>query len=421
MTMTRTKDTTVLSVIHEVCCGLDIHKESISACMIFSDEHGNMRTEYQEFDAFTDELIRLRTWLVDYECPIVAMESTGIYWRPLHNVLEGHVEVILVNARHVKNVPGRKTDMSDSQWLAGLLRVGLLKGSFIPPKEVRHWRDLSRYRRALVKRSGDAKRRTHKLLESANIKIDSVASQLFGVTARNLMNLLVKDDAELTESDVEFCLKGSLKSKGAELFRAVKGYIEDHHRWLLNEMLQEVDQLEEQISRVNARLRSMLSDNEDLIDRLDEVPGISFVSAYAIIAEVGPTLETFDTAAALCSWAGVCPGNNQSAGKRLTGKIRVRKRHIKTILTEVAWAGIKEKQSYYRAKYFSLRSRLGPKKAITAIAHRILKAVYHIIKHGATFKELGEDYLLNLNKSSKLNYLSRQAQKLGFILVSAPK
>jgi transposase len=190
MTMTRTKDTTVLSVIHEVCCGLDIHKESISACMIFSDDQGNMRTEYQEFDAFTDELIRLRTWLVDYECPIVAMESTGIYWRPLHNVLEGHVEVILVNARHVKNVPGRKTDMSDSQWLAGLLRVGLLKGSFIPPKEVRHWRDLSRYRRALVKRSGDAKRRTHKLLESANIKIDSVASQLFGVTARNLMNLL---------------------------------------------------------------------------------------------------------------------------------------------------------------------------------------------------------------------------------------
>jgi transposase len=266
MTTTRTKDTTILSVIHEVCCGLDIHKESISACMIFSDEQGNMRTEYQEFDAFTDELIRLRAWLLDCECPIVAMESTGIYWRPVHNILEGYVEVILVNARHVKNVPGRKTDMSDSQWLAGLLRVGLLKGSFIPPKEVRHWRDLSRYRRALVKRSGDAKRRTHKLLESANIKIDSVASQLFGVTARNLMNLLVKDDSELSESDVESCLKGTLKSKGTEFCRAVKGYIEDHHRWLLNEMLQEVDQVEEQISRVNARLRSMLSDNEDLID-----------------------------------------------------------------------------------------------------------------------------------------------------------
>jgi transposase len=297
--------------------------------------------------------------------------------------------------------------------------VGLVRGSFIPPKEVRQWRDLTRYRRSLVEAAGDAQRQVHKLFESANIKIDSVASQLFGRTGRNLMQLLRRGHVEPSLAEVENCLKGKLKAKGAELHRAVQGFFTEHHRWMLNEMLERIEHLEEQIARVAARLSDMLQPHEQLIAALDEIPGISYVTAHAIVAEIGTTLHAFVTSAALCSWAGVCPGNNESAGKRHSTRNPVRKNHLRTILIEVAWAAVKTKDSYYRAKYFSLRSRLGPRKAIMAIAHRILKAIFHVVKHGRPFKDLGPDYLVDLNKQSKINYLVRQATKLGFRLVPA--
>jgi transposase len=296
------------------------------------------------------------------------------------------------------------------------LRVGLLKGSFIPQKHVRQWRDLTRYRRSKIEDLGDAKRQVHKLFETANIKIDSVASQLFTRTGRNLMELLLKKDRELTLEEVTTCLRGTLQSKGKELYRAIRGFFEDHHRWLLEKMLANVDHLEHLINDIQVRLRSLLEPYEDAIDRLNEIPGIDFISAYSIISETGPTLSTFPNTASLCSWAGVCPGNNESAGKRHSGRSPVRKGTLKTILIEVAWAAVRAKRSYYRAKFFSLRSRLGPKKAIVAIAHRILKAIYHVLKHGAKFQDLGEDYLGNLYKNSKLNYLIRQAGKFGYIL-----
>ena len=414
--MTQQQNTSILRVMHEVCCGLDVHKKLINACLITTDENGQEDSELKVFQTFTDDLYRLRDWLLDHNCPIVAMESTGIYWRPVHNILEGFFEVILVNARHFKNLPGKKTDMSDSHWICGLLRVGLLKGSFIPQKHVRQWRDLTRYRRSKIEDLGDAKRQVHKLFESANIKIDSVASQLFTRTGRNLMELLLRKDQELTLEEVKECLRGTLKSKGEELYRAIQGFFEDHHRWLLEKMLSNVDHLEHLINDIQVRLRSLLQPYEDVIDRLNEIPGIDFISAYSIISETGPTLSTFPNTASLCSWAGVCPGNNESAGKRHSGQSPVHKGNLKTILIEVAWASVRAKRSYYRAKFFSLRSRLGPKKAIVAIAHRILKAIYHVLKHGAKFKDLGEDYLSNLHKNSKLNYLIRQAGKFGYTL-----
>ena len=351
--MTGAKDTTGLDILHDMCCGLDIHKKSISACVIVTDERGKQMSEVQEFGTFTDDLFRLKQWLLDYRCSIVAMESTGVYWRPIHNVLEDHFQIVLVNAHHIKNLPGRKTDISDCQWIAQLLRVGLLRGSFIPSKEIRQWRDLTRYRASLVHAAGDAKRQTHKLLESANIKIDSVASELFGRTGRNLMLLLTKSDGSLTQSEVETCLKGTLKKKAPELFRAVQGFFTNHHRWLLTEMLDRVQRLEEQIARIHARLNSMLQSHEAVMERLMEIPGISRVSAHAIVAEIGVTLNEFPKAAALCSWSGVCPGNNQSAGKRHTGRSPVRSSHLRTVLTEVAWAAVKKKESYYRSKYYS--------------------------------------------------------------------
>ena len=203
--MTRTKDTTVVSVLHPVCCGLDIHKQFVTACLMTIDSMGKETSLLESFGTFTDDLVRLREWLLEHECPIVALESTGVYWRPVHNLLEGYLNVVLVNARHIKNLPGRKTDMSDCQWIATLLRVGFLKASFIPPKTVRHWRELTRYRRSLVEALGDAKRQAHKLLESSNIKIDSVVSDLFGKTGRNLMDLLLKDHDELTLQAVHTC------------------------------------------------------------------------------------------------------------------------------------------------------------------------------------------------------------------------
>jgi transposase len=415
--MTQQQNTSILRVMHEVCCGLDVHKELINACLITTDENGHEDSELRVFQTFTDDLCRLRDWLLDHNCPIIAMESTGIYWRPVHNILEGFFEVILVNARHFKNLPGKKTDMSDCLWICGLLRVGLLKGSFIPQKHVRHWRDLTRYRRSKTEDLGDVKRQVHKLFESANIKIDSVASHLFSRSGRNLMELLLEKDRELTLEDVRKCLKGTLKSKSQELYRAVQGFFEEHHRWLLEKMLAHADHLEHLITDIQVRLRSLLEAHEDTIDRLIEIPGISFISAYAIISETGPTLLTFPNTASLCSWAGVCPGNNESAGKRHSGRSPVRRGNLKTILIEVAWGAVRTKGSYFRAKFFSLRSRLGPKKAIMAIAHRILKAIYHVIKHGEKFKDLGEDYLNDLHKKSKIDYLIRQAGKFGFKLM----
>ena len=416
--MTRTKDTTVVSVLHPVCCGLDIHKQFVTACLMTIDSMGKETSLLESFGTFTDDLVRLREWLLEHECPIVALESTGVYWRPVHNLLEGYLNVVLVNARHIKNLPGRKTDMSDCQWIATLLRVGFLKASFIPPKAVRQWRELTRYRRSLVEALGDAKRQAHKLLESSNIKIDSVVSDLFGKTGRNLMDLLLKDHGELTLQAVHTCLRGRLKPKATELFRAVQGFFDDHHRWMLRQMLESVDQQEANLAKVESRLRNLLQPHDELIDRITQIPGIGATSAYAILSETGSTLESFPNAGALCSWAGVCPANNESAGKRRSTRSPVRRSHLRTHLVEAAWGAVKTKSSYLRSKYFSLKSRLGPKKAIMAIAHRILKALYYIIKQGDSFRDLGENYLIELRRRSITSYLSRQAKKLGMVMVS---
>jgi transposase len=417
--MVQKNDSGIVNVVHPICCGLDVHKEKISACLLIGDAFGGQNVEVEEFGTFTDDLIRMRSWLLDHDCPIAAMESTGIYWRPVHNVLEGYMEVILVNARHIKNVPGRKTDISDSKWLAGLLRHGLLKGSFIPPREVREWRDLTRLRRTYVESLGDYKRRTHKLFESANIKIDSVVSDLFGVTGRNLMRLLSEGRPVLSPKDVEGSLKGKLKAKREELFRSIQGFFMDHHRYVLSSLLRTIEGLEREIEAINDRLRKVMSSREPLLERLMEVAGISEVSARAILAETGPTMDSFKTSAALCSWAGLCPGNNESAGKRHSGKSPVKKHHLKTIMIEVAWAAVKVKGSYYREKYYRLKARRGSRRAIVAIAHRLLKAIFHIVRDGVSFRDLGQQFLDRRNGgASKVKRLKEQAQALGYKLVA---
>lgn len=414
--MTRKDDTKIIEIVHPVCCGLDVHKKSISACVLFRDEDGREKQDIEVFGTFTDDLMRLRAWLMDHECPVAAMESTGIYWRPVHNVLEDAVHVVLVNARDIKNVPGRKTDISDSRWLAGLLRHGLLRGSFIPSKEVRQWRDLTRLRKKYVHTVGDYRKRTHKLFESANIKIDSVVSDLFGTTGRNLMNLLASGTS-WTKKDIRLCIRGRLKDKEEALYRSIQGFFSDHHRFILHHLLATIDMLEKEIEALDSRIRDMMHDHNELLGRMAEAAGIAEVSSCDILAEIGPDLLSFPTAEALASWAGLCPGNNESAGKRKSGKSPVRKHHLKTIMTEVAWAAVKKKGSYFKDKYYRLKARRGSKKAIIAVAHRILVGIYHVIRKGVRFRDLGDNYLTQRSKLFTLIRLQKQAQSLGFILV----
>jgi len=395
---------------------LDVHKESVSACIIFPDDKGEEQYDVKVFGTFTDDLMRLRDWLAEHNCPVVAMESTGVYWRPVHNVLEDSVDVVLANARDMHNVSGRKTDIGDSKWIAGLLRHGLLKSSFIPPQDVRQWRDLTRLRKKYVHTVGDYRKRTHKLFESANIKIDSVVSDLFGVTGRNLMQLLVAD-RKLTLSDIQTCVRGKLKGKEAELFRSIQGFFTDHHRFVLKMILETIATLEVQIEALDLQIRCAMKEHEALLDRMKQAPGIADVASREILAEIGPILDSFPKDTSLVAWCGLCPGNNESAGKRKSGRSPVRKNHLKTIMTEVAWAAIKKKDSYFKDKYYRLKARRGAKRAIVAIAHRILLGIYHVIKDGADFRDLGGDYLTLRNKSQKVSHLRKQALSLGFDLV----
>ena len=415
--MTKNKDTTTISIVHPVCCGLDVHKKLISACLITLDREGKEQSEIREFGTFTDDLITLRDWLLKNKAPIVAMESTGVYWRPVHNILEGYIKVILVNARHIKNVPGRKTDIKDSKWLASLLRHGLIRGSFIPEKKVRQWRELTQLRRSYTRSLGDYKRRVHKLFETANIKIDSVVSDLFGVTGRNLINLLCDHESQLELDSIEDCARGSLKSKVVELHRSIQGFFEDHHRFQLKTLMRTITAIEDEIASITERLTNLMEPHQDLLDRLDDVPGIDKVSSQSIISQIGVTLDDFSSENALSSWSGLCPGNNESAGKRKSGKTAVRKHPLKMIMVEIAWAAIKKKGSYYKVKYYQLKSRRGAKKAIVAIAHRILKAIYYIIKYGKTFNDLGEDYLRRKNRVKNFNSLKKAARQFGFYLL----
>ncbi len=407
-----------ISLLYPVCCGIDVHKEVIVACLRTVNKKGEKVEEIREFSGFTDDLQLMHEWLHANNCPIVAMESTGVYWRPVHNILEDSINVILVNARHFKNVPGRKTDISDSKWLAELLQFGLLRGSFIPSKEVRDWRELARIRKKMTKDLGDYKRRAHKVFETANIKIDSVASDLFGVTGRNLIDYLCSSQ-EITLAGVEKRTKGKLRNKMGELYRSLQGFFRDHHRFEILSFLKIIKCLEEQIVFITAKLESLMNDHDELLFRLKEIPGIQDVAAQSVLAELGSDLSMFANENILSCWAGVAPGNNQSAGKRYSGRSPVKKHPLKEVLIEIAWSAIKKKGSFYKDKYYRLKARRGAKKAIVAVAHRILKAIYFIIKHGAVYKELGGEYLEERRQKKKMSFLIRQAKAMGYELTPA--
>lgn len=399
-----------------VSCGLDVHKKTITACLITTKNNGETKTEFRTFSTMTHEIENLSKWLVENNCTRAAMESTGQYWKPVFNILEEvNIKVILANARYIKNLPGRKTDISDAEWIARLNRNGLIKGSFIPPRPIRELRDLCRLRFKTIGDRTRIKNRISKLLEDANIKIGSVASDLFGVSGMDMLYKLAAGSIEpVLIADLA---RGRLKNKHTELSYAAYGRMNDHHRTMLQHLLKQLSNLEEMISALNELIEEKSRPYKKQIKLLVTIPGVNFTSAVAIIAEIGVDMSVFPTYKHISSWAGVCPGNNESAGIRYSGKMPKGNGYLKDVLCQAAWASSRTKDTYLSQKYWTLKARRGAKKAIMAIAHKILIAAFHILKKMEPYRELGSEYLDKIKGKRTVSLMAQRLKKLGYSVV----
>jgi transposase len=400
-----------MEVVYDSCCGLDVHAKTVVACLITRG-----RKEIRTFATMTDELLQLGDWLSSTGCTHVAIESTGVYWKPVFNILESLLTVILVNARHIKAVPGRKTDVRDCEWLADLLRHGLLKASFIPPREIRELRELIRYRQTLVTEHTAVANRIQKLIESANIKLGQVASEVLGLSGRLMLRALAEgehDAAKLAE-----LAQGKLRSKKAELRRALDGRFTPVQRWVLAEFLTRVEELEAALTRVEARIGEEVTTSPDpfvpeAVALLESIPGVGERTAQTIVAEIGVDMGRFPSAKHLASWAGVCPGNNESAGKRKSGQPTKGNKSVRTVLVEAAWAATRAKGTFLQAKYQHLVKRMPKQKALGAIAHRLLVISYHLLSRRVPYVELGTAPLDHQQVERQRRRLVAQLKTLG--------
>ncbi|NSW84453.1 MAG: IS110 family transposase [Syntrophothermus sp.] len=408
-----------MQVVYERCCGLDVHKTKVVACLITSGKGGKPHKEIRTFGTTTGELNLLSDWLSAAGCTHVAMESTGVYWKPVYYVLEGNFELLVVNARDIKQVPGRKTDVSDAEWIAELLRHGLLRGSFVPPKPIRELRALTRHRKTLVREKARVINRIQKVLEDANIKLASVASNILGASGRAILQALAQganDPYVLAE-----LAKGSLRSKLAELEKALSGVVEPHHRFLLQQHLAHIDFLEQAIALVEAEIEERMLPFAKEVEQLMTIPGIKKQAAWTIIAEIGIDMGVFPSHKHLASWAGLCPGNNESAGKRKTGRTRKGNPWLREVLVEAAWAASRTRKTYLAAQYHRLAARRGKKRALVAVAHSILVIAYHLLAKGTTYRELGPNFFDQLNHQQLLKHHVRRLAELGYRVTLEPE
>jgi transposase len=400
-----------MEVIHPCCCGLDVHAKTVVACLI---KHGKKQT--RTFSTMTDDLLVLSDWLVSEGCTHVAIESTGVYWRPVFNILEGVLEVILVNARHVKGLPGRKTDVKDCEWLADLLRHGLLKASFIPPAHIRELRELVRYRQSLVKEQTALANRIQKLIESGNIKLGQVVSDVLGVSGRAMLRALAA--GETSAGEMARLARPNLKVKPPELHRSLEGRLTPTQRWVLGELLGRYQELEAALDRVNGQIREEVAASPDpfvaeAVQLLDTIPGVGERVAETIVAEIGVDMSRFPTAGHLASWAGMCPGNNESAGKRKSGKTNQGSPYLRAALVQAAWAASHTKGTYLSAQFGRLVRRMGKKKALVAVGHTILIIVYQVLSRRVSYRDLGGDYFDRRNVEVQRQRLIRRLESLG--------
>jgi transposase len=412
-----------MDVLYERCCGLDVHKKTVVACLLTPEPRGQPHREVRTFGTMTDEVLALADWLAAAGCTHVALESTGVLWKPIYNLLEGSFELVLVNAQHVKQVPGRKTDVRDCEWLADLLRHGLLRASFVPDRPQRDLRELTRYRTAKVRERSREVQRLQKTLEGANIKLAAVASSGTGKSARHLLAALVAGDGAGGGADpaaLADLAEGALRAKRAELERALVGSFGPHQRFLVAEHLAQLDHLDETIDRLSREIAERLRPFERTLRQLEDIPGVGRRTAEGLLAEVGPTVGRFPTAAHLASWAGLCPGNHESAGKRLSGRTRKGNPWLRTALVEAAHAAARTKRSYLAAQYRRLAARRGGKRAAVAVAHTILVTAYCLLKHGTVYQDLGPLYFDERDRQHVERRLVRRLEALGHTVTLTP-
>jgi len=407
-----------MEVVFERCCGLDVHKAMVVACLWIRNSMGKIQKEIQTFGTMMVDLLVLYDWLKANGVTHVAMESTGVFWKPIYNLLENDFQVLLVNAEHIKRVPGRKTDVTDCEWIADLLAHGLLKGSFIPPQPIRELRDLTRYRKSLIDERVREMNRLHKLLQTANIKLSSVASDVMGLSGRRMLEALLegKTDPEALAD----LAKGKLRKKLPELKKALQGRFSPHHRFLLEHILGHLDFLDGAIEKISEEVATRTAPFDELIQFMDTIPGVDRKAAEGTLAEIGLDMERFPTHRHLASWTGLCPGNNESAGKRKKGKTRKGDLWFRRYAIEMALAASRTKGSYLNALYHRLVRRKGHKKAIVAVAHSILVIIYHVLKHKVPYRELGADYFDKFNVTYIKRHHVRRLESLGFRVTLEP-
>jgi transposase len=407
-----------MRIVYKRCCGMDVHKKVIVACLQLLEPDGELRKEIRKFGTMTEDLLALLDWLQEAGCTHVAMESTGVYWKPIYNILEGQLEVVVVNAQHLKGVPGRKTDVLDAEWLAECFQLGLLKASFIPPAPLRELRDLTRYRTCLIRERGRTANRLQKVLEDANIKLASVVTDIQGVSAWAMLQAIVEGNTD--PQAMADLAQGLLRKKREQLVSALSGRVKPHHRFLIAEHLSQIEYLEEAIQRISEEVGERLRPFELQVKCLDSIPGIGRQLAEVLLSEIGWDMRRFATAKNLASWAGMCPGNNESAGKRRNTKTRKGSRWLRHALIEAAHGAARTKNKYLKSQYHRLAAHRGKKKALVAVGHSILIISYHLLTRGQDYTDIGANYFDERDRSAVQRRCVKRLEKLGYKVALQP-
>jgi transposase len=400
-----------MKVLHRRCAGLDVHKDVIVACARVM-ARGKATHEVRHFSASTTGLLELADWLEAQGCTHVAMEATGVYWKPVWHVLEERFELVLANAAHVRGVPGRKSDVNDATWIADLLAHGLVRASFVPPTPIQELRDLTRTRRQLVREIVQHTQRIQRVLEDANVKLDSVVSDVLGASGRRIVRALIA--GEVNPQKLAALGSDRLRCSRTELVEALRGRVTDHHRFLLEQHLQMVEELERRVAEFEERIEQSLVPFRAELERLMAIPGISRTSAAVLLAEIGVEMAQFPTAGHLLSWAGLCPRLDESAGRVRSTRVRKGAPWLKPVLVQCAWAAARSRHTYLQAQFLRLKSRRGAKKAAVAVAASILTAAYHVLRDGVEYRDLGRDYFDRRDSARLAQRLTRRLRELGY-------